>query len=138
MNLYVDIEDVYLTNIFNHYIDYFEYIKDAIMKRYELFVASGKEEYFIADSQWYIEELNKSKRELEDVFNKNAFNVRLVKAMNKKGHFTGYTKGQAENIINNFYKARLKYENDYQTFTPELLVKQYKIKQKLKRLQGDF
>ena len=138
MNLYVDIEDVYLTNIFNHYIDYFEYIKDAIMKRYELFVASGKEEFFISYSQWYNEELNKSKRELEDVFNKNAFNVRLVKAMHKKGHFTGYTKDQAENIINNFYKARLKYENDYQTFTPELLVKQYKIKQKLKRLQRDF
>lgn len=138
MNFYVDIEDVYLTNIFNHYLDYFEYIKNAIMKRYEFFVDSGKEEYFIADSKWYVEELNTSKKELEDVFNKNAFKVKLVKAMNKKGYFIGYTKGQAKNIIDNYYKAKRKYEQDYQTFTPELLVKQYKIKQKLKRLQGDF
>ena len=138
MNFYVDVEDIYLTNIFNHYIDYFEYIKDAIMKRYELFVAGGKEEFFMADSQWYIEELNKSKKELEDVFRKEAFNVKLVKAMNKKGYFTGDIKYQAENIISNYYNAKRKYEQDYQTFTPELLVKQYKIKQKLKKLQGDF
>lgn len=138
MNFYVDVEDIYLTNIFNHYIDYFEYIKDAIMKRYELFVLGGKEEFFMDDCRWYIEELNKSKRELEDVFKKEAFNVRLVKAMNKKGYFTDYIKYQAENIVDNYYNAKRKYEQDYQTFTPELLVKQYKIKQKLKRLQGDF
>lgn len=36
MELYVDVEDTYLTNIFNQYIDYFEYIKDLVMNRYDL------------------------------------------------------------------------------------------------------
>ena len=34
MEFFVDVEDTYLTNIFNHYIDYFEFIKDLVMKRY--------------------------------------------------------------------------------------------------------
>ena len=68
MEFYVDVEDTYLTNIFNHYIDYFEFIKDMVMKRYELMVGYGKEDYFIDDSRWYIEELNKTKREIEEVF----------------------------------------------------------------------
>ena len=138
MEFYVDVEDTYLTHIFNHYIDYFEYIKDTIMKRYDLMVSHGKENYFIDDSKWYIEELNKTKREIEDVFNKERFKVKLIKAMNNKGIFTDYRKCHAENIIKNFYNAKNIYETDYQTFTPELLVKQYKIKQKLKKLQGDF
>lgn len=138
MEFYVDVEDTYLTNIFNHYIDYFEYIKDMVMKRYELMVCYGKEDYFIDDSRWYIEELNKTKREIEEVFKNERFNVQLVKAMNNKGLFTDYRKCQAENIIDNFYKAKEIYETRYQTFSPELLVKEYKIKQKLKRLQGDF
>lgn len=70
MEFYVDVEDTYLTNIFNHYLDYFEYIKDMVMKRYELMVGYGKEDYFIDDSKWYIEELNKTKREIEEVFKK--------------------------------------------------------------------
>jgi hypothetical protein len=86
----------------------------------------------------YIEELNKTKREIEEVFKNERFNVQLVKAMNNKGLFTDYRKCQAENIIENFYKAKEIYETRYQTFSPELLVKEYKIKQKLKRLQGDF
>lgn len=138
MEFFVDVEDTYLTNIFNHYIDYFEFIKDLVMKRYELMVGYGKEEYFISDSQWYIEELNKAKREIEAVFKNEGFNVKLVKAMNNKGIFTDYRKCQAKNIIDNFYKAKEIYETRYQTFSPELLVKEYKIKQKLKRLQGDF
>ena len=138
MEFFVDVEDTYLTNIFNHYIDYFEFIKDLVMKRYELMVGYGKEEYFISDSQWYIEELNKAKREIECVFKNEGFNVKLVKAMNNKGIFTDYRKIKAENIIDNFYKAKEIYETRYQTFSPELLVKEYKIKQKLKRLQGDF
>lgn len=138
MEFYVDVEDTYLTNIFNHYLDYFEYIKDMVMKRYELMVGYGKEDYFIDDSRWYIEELNKTKGEIEEVFKKERFNVQLIKAMNNKGLFTDYRKGQAESIIENFYKAKEIYETRYQTFSPELLVKEYKIKQKLKRLQGDF
>ena len=138
MEFFVDVEDTYLTNIFNHYIDYFEFIKDLVMKRYELMVGYGKEEYFISDSQWYIEELNKAKREIEAVFKNEGFNVKLVKAMNNKGIFTDYRKCQAKNIIDNFYRAKEIYETRYQTFSPELLVKEYKIKQKLKRLQGDF
>ena len=138
MEFFVDVEDTYLTNIFNHYIDYFEFIKDLVMKRYELMVGYGKEEYFISDSQWYIEELNKAKREIESVFKNEGFNVKLVKAMNNKGLFTDYRKCQAKNIIDNFYRAKEIYETRYQTFSPELLVKEYKIKQKLKRLQGDF
>lgn len=138
MEFYVDVEDTYLTNIFNHYIDYFEFIKDLVMKRYDLMVSYGKAEYFIDDSKWYIEELNKAKREIEDVFKNNRFKVKLVKAMNNKGLFTDYRKCQAKNIIDNFYKAKTIYETYYQTFSPELLVKEYKIKQKLKRLQGDF
>lgn len=138
MEFYVDVEDTYLTNIFNHYIDYFEYIKDTIMKHYDLMVSHGTENCFIVDSQWYIDELNKTKREIEYVFNKALFKVKLIKAMNNKGLFTENRKYQAENIIKNFYNAKRKYETDYQAFTPELLVKQYKINQKLKRLQGDF
>lgn len=138
MEFFVDVEDTYLTNIFNHYIDYFEFIKDLVMKRYELMVGYGKEEYFISDSQWYIEELNKAKREIEAVFKNEGFNVKLVKAMNNKGIFTDYRKCHAKNIIDNFYRAKEIYETRYQTFSPELLVKEYKIKQKLKRLQGDF
>ena len=42
MELYVDVEDTYLTNIFNHYIDYFEYIKDLVMNRYDLMVRYEK------------------------------------------------------------------------------------------------
>lgn len=95
MEFYVDVEDTYLTHIFNHYIDYFEYIKER-------------------------------------------FKVKLIKAMNNKGLFIEHRKYKTENIIDNFYNAKNIYETDYQTFTPELLVKQYKIKQKLKRLQGDF
>ena len=135
---YVDVKDTYLTNIFNHYIDYFEFIKDLVMKRYDLMVSHGKEDYFIDDSKWYIEELNKAKIEIENVFKKEQFNVKLIKAMNNKGLFTDNRKCQAENIIDNFYKAKEIYETRYQTFSPELLVKEYKIKQKLKRLQGDF
>ncbi len=138
MEFYVDVEDTYLTNIFNHYIDYFEFIKDLVMKRYELMVGYGKEDYFIDDSKWYIEELNKAKREIECVFKNEGFKVKLVKAMNNKGIFTDYRKCQAKNIIDNFYNAKEIYETRYQTFSPELLVKEYKIKQKLKRLQGDF
>lgn len=138
MEFYVDVEDTYLTNIFNHYLDYFEFIKDLVMKRYDLMVGYGKEDYFIDDSRWYIEELNKTKREIEEVFKKERFNVQLIRAMNNKGLFTDYRKGQAESIIDNFYKAKEIYETRYQTFSPELLVKEYKIKQKLKRLQGDF
>ena len=138
MEFYVDVEDTYLTNIFNHYIDYFEFIKDLVMKRYELMVGYGKEDYFIQDCQWYIEELNKTKREIEVVFKNEGFKVKLVKSMNNKGLFTNYRKGQAENIIDNFYNAKEIYETRYKTFSPELLVKEYKIKQKLKRLQGDF
>lgn len=138
MEFYVDVEDIYLTNIFNHYIDYFEYIKDTIMKRYELMVSCGNEDYFIDDSKWYIEELNKAKSEIEDVFKRERFNVKLIKAMNNKGLFTEHRKGQAKNIIDNFYYAKEIYETRYQAFSPELLVKEYKIKQKLKRLQGDF
>ena len=48
MEFYVDVEDTYLTNIFNHYIDYFEFIKDLVMKRYDLMVGYGKEDYFIS------------------------------------------------------------------------------------------
>lgn len=33
MEVYIDVEDVYLTNIFNQYIDYFEFIKDSVMHR---------------------------------------------------------------------------------------------------------
>lgn len=138
MEVYIDVENIYLTNIFNKYIDYFEFIKDSVMKRYELMVSYGKEENFIVDCKWYIEELNEAKREIEDVFKKERFNVRLIKVMNKKGYFTEYIKYQAENIIDNFYKAKEIYETRYQTFSPELLAKEYKIKQKLKRLQGDF
>lgn len=138
MEVYIDVENIYLTNIFNKYIDYFEFIKDSVMKRYELMVSYGKEENFIVDCKWYIEELNEAKREIEDVFKKERFNVRLIKVMNKKGYFTEYIKYQAENIIENFYKAKEIYETRYQTFSPELLVKEYKIKHKLKRLQGDF
>lgn len=138
MEVYIDVENIYLTNIFNKYIDYFEFIKDSVMKRYELMVSYGKEENFIVECKWYIEELNEAKREIEDVFKKERFNVRLIKVMNKKGYFTEYIKYQAENIIDNFYKAKEIYETRYQTFSPELLVKEYKIKQKLKRLQGDF
>lgn len=138
MELYVDVEDTYLTNIFNHYIDYFEYIKDLVMNRYDLMVRYEKEDYFIDYSKWYIEELNKTKSEIEEVFKRERFNVQLIKAMNNKGLFTDYIKDQAENIIENFYKAKEIYETCYQTFSPELMVKEYKIKQKLKRLQGDF
>lgn len=138
MEFYVDVEDTYLTNIFNHYIDYFEYIKDIIMKHYDSMVSHGTENCFIVDCKWYIDELNKTKQEIEYVFNKTLFKVKLIKAMNNKGLFTENRKYQAENIIKNFYNAKRKYENDYQAFTPELLVKQYKINQKLKRLQGDF
>ena len=138
MEFYVNVENIYLTNIFNHYIDYFEYIKDSVMKRYELMVGYGKEDYFIDDSRWSFEELNKTKREIENVFKKERFNVRLIKVMNKKGYFTEYIKYQAENIIDNFYNAKEKYETCYQTFSPELLVKEYKIKQKLEKLQVDF
>lgn len=138
MEFYVDVEDTYLTNIFNRNIDYIEFIKDNAMKRYDLMVNYGKEAYFIDDCKWYIKELNKAKREIEDVFKKEAFNVRLIKVMNKKGYFTEYIKYQAENIIDSFYIAKEKYETYYQTFSPELLIKEYKIKQKLKKLQGDF
>ena len=88
MELYVDVEDTYLTNIFNHYIDYFEYIKDLVMNRYDLMVRYGKEEYFIDYSKWYVEELNKTKSEIEEVFKRERFNVQLIKAMNNKGLFT--------------------------------------------------
>lgn len=138
MEVYIDVENIYLTNIFNKYIDYFEFIKDSVMKRYEIMVSYGKEENFIVDCKWYIEELNEAKREIEDVFKKERFNVRLIKVMNKKGYFTEYIKNQAESIIENFYKAKEIYETRYQTFSPELLAKEYKIKQKLEKLQGDF
>lgn len=138
MEVYIDVENIYLTNIFNKYIDYFEFIKDSVMKRYELMVSYGKEENFIVECKWYIEELNEAKREIEDVFKKERFNVRLIKVMNKKCYFTEYIKYQAENIIDNFYKAKEIYETRYQTFSPELLAKEYKIKQKLEKLQGDF
>ena len=88
MELYVDVEDTYLTNIFNHYIDYFEYIKDLVMNRYDLMVRYGKEEYFIDYSKWYVEELNKTKSEIEEVFKRERFNVQLINAMNNKGLFT--------------------------------------------------
>ncbi len=88
MELYVDVGDTYLTNIFNHYIDYFEYIKDLVMNRYDLMVRYEKEDYFIDYSKWYIEELNKTKIEIEEVFKRERFNVQLIKAMNNKGLFT--------------------------------------------------
>ena len=56
-----------------------------------------KEDYFIDDSKWYIEELNKTKIEIEEVFKRERFNVQLIKAMNNKGLFTDYIKDQAEN-----------------------------------------
>ena len=138
MEVYIDVENTYLTNIFNQYIDYFEFIKDSVIHRYDLMVSFGREDAFITESKWIIEELNKTKREIEDVFKKERFNVQLIKSMNNKGLFTDYRKDQAENIIDNFYKAKEKYEACYQTFTPELWVKEYKITQKLKQLQRDF
>ena len=106
MEFYVDVEDTYLTNIFNHYIDYFEFIKDLVMKRYELMVGYGKEDYFIQDSQWYIEELNKAKREIEGVFKNEGFNVKLVKAMNNKGIFTDYRKSRLKTLLTTFTKLK--------------------------------
>lgn len=113
-------------------------LKTPLCIGYDLMVSFGREDAFIAESKWYIDELNKTKSEIEDVFKKEQFKVKLVKVMNNKGLFTDDRKGKAENIIDNFYKAKEKYETCYQTFTPELLVKEYKITQKLKRLQGDF
>ena len=138
---YIEFERVYLTTIFNHYFDYLDYIKENLLTRFEQFKNTNKLDLFVSNCSFYINEYSKNQQEIEAIFKQNDFKIRVVRALYRKSKFTGddtFTSVNAKILVNTFVDAKSTYEKNYKSLNPHLMIKQYKMTEKLKRLQGDF
>ena len=118
---YIEFERVYLTTIFNHYFDYLDYIKENLLKRFEKFKNADQLDLFIKCS-FYINEYSKIQHEIERIFKQNDFKIRVVRALYRKGKFTGddtFTSVNAKILVNTFIDAKSTYEKNYKSLNKE-------------------
>ena len=137
---YVGFNYSYFNTIFYHYFDYFQYLKDSVNHKFKRYIECGCAEHFLTDCEFYTNEILKNKEEFENIIKNNSFKIKIVKSMYNKGLFDDdlELKTRIPLFIDHFESAVEIYKNNFQSISPHLMIKEYLVTEKLKRLQGDF
>jgi hypothetical protein len=139
---YAEVEHDFIVSIINHYFDYFEFLKSALMRRYEYYFNKGMPQEFLKDCEFYTAEIDANRATFEQIMNENKFQVRVIKSMLKKGLFDGKEfkkeKNYAVGLVNHFYTSLKFYEENFKRLSPNLMAKEYIIQTKLKSIGDDF
>lgn len=136
---FVDCEHIYITQICHNYFDFFTFLKKSVERRYEMFKEHQLVEKFRDDCIWLNNDIIKAQTEFETIMKRFKFKIKVVRTLYKKGLLeeVGFTE-TVRMMCNDYDNYWFVYEKNFKTMNPALMLKQYLMEEKLKRIKGDF